>query len=55
VRSFEAAEAALVWARGIAEELGESFLTYLIDMAIFEAKAISLPTGNDNNSTRNHN
>jgi hypothetical protein len=40
-----ALEMALVLARGIAEELGESFISYLIDMALAEAKGS--PSGNE--------
>jgi len=44
---LHALETALLWAREIAEELGEDLVLYFIDMAIAEAKLKSPPTAND--------
>jgi hypothetical protein len=40
-------ETALLWAREIAEELGEVLALYFIDMAIVEVRMKSPPTAND--------
>lgn len=40
-------ETALLWAREIAEELGEVLVLYFIDMTIAEVRMKSPPTAND--------
>ena len=44
---LQSLETALLRAREIAEELGETVILYFIDMAIAEAKMKSPPTAND--------